>query len=89
MRVRAIIQARMGSQRLRGKTLNAIDDVVLLKRVYDSVMHLELTDDIFVATSDLSEDNEIENFCSNKLQCGCISGSSENVLNRFIVGSED
>ena len=89
MRVRAIIQARMGSQRLRGKTLSPIDDIVLLKRVYDSVMQLELADDIFVATSDLSEDNEIENFCSNKLQCGCIRGSSENVLSRFIVGSED
>ena len=62
MRVRAIIQARMGSQRLRGKTLSAIDDIVLLKRVYDCVVNLELADDIIVATSDLYEDDEIKNF---------------------------
>ena len=89
MKVRAVIQARMGSQRLRGKTLSAIDDIVLFKRVYDSVVNLELADDIIVATSDLSEDNEIENFCLNTLNCGCIRGSSENVLSRFIEGSKD
>ena len=89
MKVRAIIQARMGSQRLRGKTLSDLDDIVLLKRVYDCVVNLELADDIIVATSDLYEDDEIEKFCLNRLHCGCIRGSSEDVLSRFILGSKD
>ena len=89
MKVRAIIQARMGSSRLRGKTLSPIDGVPLLKRVYDCVMHLELTDDIIVATSDFPEDDEIEVYCINELKCKCIRGNSEDVLSRFVLGSKD
>lgn len=84
MKVRAIIQARMGSSRLRGKTLSPINGIALIKRVHKTVLNLEMTDDIVIATTNLEEDDPIEAYCSNYLNTNTTRGSSYNVLNRFL-----
>ena len=89
MKVRAIIQARMGSTRLRGKTLSSLNGIVLLKRVYKSVFDLNLADDIVIATTNLEEDDPIESYCTNYLNAKTTRGSSNNVLSRFLNASEE
>ena len=89
MKVRAIIQARMGSSRLRGKTLSPVLGIPLLKRVHSVVLNLNLTDDILIATSNLEEDDPIEAYAESFLNCKYVRGSSENVLSRFIKGCDN
>ena len=89
MSVRVIIQARMGSSRLRGKTLSPLNKIPLLKRVFDTVKNLELSDDIVVVTSNLVEDDPIEAYCLQFLKCNCFRGDLNNVLSRFVDASLD
>ena len=53
MKVRAIIQARMLSSRLRGKSLMAVNEIPLLYRVIAAVKQNTFIDEIIVATTDL------------------------------------
>ena len=69
----------MGSTRLNSKTLSPVAGVILLKRVYECVLSLNLSDDVIVATSSLAEDDDIESFCDSVLNCECIRGSSKDV----------
>lgn len=85
---RAIIQARMGSSRLRGKTLSPILGIPLLKRVYQTITEFEFIDDIVVATSNLEEDDPIAAYCDKFLSCECYRGSNENVFDRFLIISK-
>ncbi|MCK0132273.1 NTP transferase domain-containing protein [Flavobacteriaceae bacterium F08102] len=86
MIVRAIIQARMGSSRLRGKTLSPINGVPLLKRVVDAVRNLAICDEIYIATSALEEDDPIEVYASNNLNCTVVRGDRDDVFSRFLSG---
>jgi spore coat polysaccharide biosynthesis protein SpsF len=81
---RAIIQARMGSSRLRGKSLSPIHGIPLLKRVYQTIANFEFIDDIVVASSNLEEDDPIAAYCENMLSCQCYRGSNEDVFDRFL-----
>ena len=89
MKIRVVIQARMGSSRLRGKTLSAVNGVPLLKRVIETALQLDLTKDVVVVTSDREEDNPIEAYCKEYLDCSCIRGDLNNVLSRFILAALD
>jgi len=88
MTVRAIIQARMGSSRLRGKTLSPINGVPLLKRVVHTVEQLGICDEICIATSNLEEDDPIEAYASGMLTCSVVRGDSEDVFSRFLAGCD-
>ncbi len=88
MRVRAIIQARMGSSRLRGKSLSSINGIPLLKRVIDTIISLELTDDIVVVTTTQIEDDPLEAYCKF-LNIKCLRGDVNDVLSRFSDASID
>lgn len=79
----AIIQARMGSSRLRGKTLMEIMDRSLLEWVICSTKKLRFVGKIIVATSNLKEDQAIVSLCK-KIGIECFRGDSLNVLSRFI-----
>ena len=83
-KVLAILQARMGSSRLPGKTLADVAGKPMLMRVVDQVKSATFVDDVIVATSDLSEDDKIERYC---LQNDILfyRGDSSNVLSRFIA----
>jgi len=88
MIVRAIIQARMLSKRLRGKSLMSVNNIPLLYRVISAVKELDFIDEIVVATTDLIADDPLE-AAVKKLGVGIFRGDALNVLNRFVVASND
>ena len=72
----------MGSSRLPGKVLRPIGDLPLLGHI---LMRLELLIHpaiIVVATSDLPQDDKIEDYCK-ELNILCFRGSEEDVLDRY------
>lgn len=84
MKVVAVIQARMGSTRLRGKTLMKISKFTLLDTVINSVKRNSFVDDIIIATSFNAEDDLIEEHC--KLNgISFVRGGSEDVLSRYVT----
>lgn len=88
IKVRAIIQSRMSSKRLRGKSLMPVNGIPLLFRVIENVKKLPFISDIVIATTNLEADKPIA-YISEKLKINCILGSSSNVLSRFIKASLD
>lgn len=89
MKVRAIIQARMLSKRLRGKSLMSVNEVPLLFRVIDAVKQNKFIDDIIVATTDMIADDPIEAAVGNLEGVKIFRGDSLDVLNRFVGASSD
>jgi len=88
MKVRAIIQARMLSQRFRGKSLISVYEKPLLYRVVDSVKKLDFIDEIFIATTKMNADDPIEAAALN-LGIKVFRGSALDVLDRFVEASHD
>lgn len=88
MKTRIIIQARMGSKRLRGKTFIPINGINLLKRVVDNTKKMNFADELIIATSSLSEDDPIQAF-ANFYSINCYRGNDENVLERFVESASD
>ena len=84
MKVVAVIQARMGSTRLRGKTLMKMSKFTLLDTVISSVKRNGFVDDIIIATSNNVEDDLIEKHCKMN-NISFVRGDSEDVLSRFIT----
>ena len=82
MKVLAIIQARMGSTRLPGKSLIDICGQSLLAHVIDRVRACRTVDELLVATTIDAEDDAIE-VAARKKQVGCYRGSADDVLDRF------
>jgi len=82
-RVVAIIQARMGSTRLPGKTLVEVRDIPILGHVVTRTRAAKAIDATVVATTNLPEDDAIERFCI-RLDVPCYRGDSEDVLNRYL-----
>lgn len=77
-----IIQARIGSSRLPGKSMKLLDKKnTILHYVVSQLQHSELLDDIVIATTDLEEDDVIAKFAQeNELKC--FRGSEKDVLDR-------
>ena len=86
-RVVAIIQARMGSTRLPGKTLADICGKPLLQHLIERVKRAETLDEIVVATSDKRRDRPIIEL-ANKCGVSSFAGSEEDVLDRFMKAAE-
>jgi sialic acid synthase len=82
-KVSIVIQARMGSTRLRGKSLMLVLGKPLLQRVIETAKLIVFADEIIVATTDLQEDNPIESL-ANELKVSVFRGDTLNVLDRFI-----
>ncbi len=87
MKKTAIIQARMLSSRLRGKSLMSVNGVPLLYRVIESVKKIDFIDDIIVATTDAVADDPIESAVKD-LGIKVFRGDALNVLNRFVEASK-
>jgi len=85
---RAIIQARMGSSRLRGKSLMHVAGIPLLERVISMVKNLPFVDEVMVATTSLQEDNPIE-LVSKSHNIKLFRGSATDVLERYYESSLD
>jgi len=83
MKAGVIIQARMGSSRLHGKTLLAFyQGKSMLEIIIENIKKYN-DFPIIVATSVSREDSRIENLCK-KLGIECFRGDEENVLERII-----
>ncbi len=78
----AIIQARMGSSRLPGKSLAEIEKRPMLWHVIQRVKRARLVDRVVVATSTAPADDVIENMCREN-GVRCYRGSEDDVLDRF------
>jgi spore coat polysaccharide biosynthesis protein SpsF len=78
----AVIQARMGSQRLPGKVLLNLNGKPVLWHVVNRASHARTLDKVIVATTTNPEDNEIETFC-RKESVPCFRGSADDVLDRY------
>ena len=83
MKIVAIIQARMGSTRLPGKTLLPILGRPLLERLIERLRFVERIDQIVVATTVAPDDDAIEATC-DRLGAGCYRGSVDDVLDRVL-----
>lgn len=78
----AIIQARMGSSRLPGKSLAEIENRPMLWHVIRRVKRATLVDRVVVATSTASADDVIEKMCREN-DVPCHRGSENDVLDRY------
>lgn len=80
--VLAIIQARMGSTRLPGKSLRSLAGKPALEWLIDRLGNCKKVDRILVATSTDSGDDPIASFCDRK-GISCYRGSESDVLDRY------
>jgi len=78
----AIIQARMGSSRLPGKSLAEIENRPMLWHVIQRVKRARLVDRVVVATSIAPADDVIEKMCQEN-DVPCYRGSENDVLDRY------
>ena len=96
MRIGAVIQARMTSQRCPGKVLRPLGDSTVLGYLIDQLCQsVHLCDDhredslarICVATSDHASDTPIADYCTNH-HWQCVRGSLSDVASRFALALE-
>lgn len=85
--VRAIVQARMLSRRLRGKSLMAVSGTPLLGRVLGCIAEMPFVDEVVVATSDQPADDPLAAFVEVR-GVRCVRGPQDDVLHRFVLASE-
>ncbi len=78
----AIIQARMGSQRLPGKMMLEIAGQPLLKLIFDRLRKSKEIDKIVLATSINNENDTLEKLAGEE-SIECYRGSEDDVLDRF------
>lgn len=79
----AIIQARMGSNRLPGKVMMNLMDKPVIDHVYSRVKKSKYINDIIIATSLNSENTELVEYLGKK-HYKYFQGSENDVLSRFI-----
>ena len=78
----AIIQARMGSTRLPGKVLLDIEGESMLTRVMSRLGRSNLLDKLVVATTALSRDDELADYCETQ-NWFFHRGDEDDVLDRY------
>jgi spore coat polysaccharide biosynthesis protein SpsF len=83
----AVVQARLGSERLPGKVLADICGRPALERVVTRVRRCALVDKVIVATSDGPADDAIVAECA-RIGVECFRGSEDDVLGRFDAAAE-
>jgi glutamate-1-semialdehyde 2,1-aminomutase/spore coat polysaccharide biosynthesis protein SpsF len=83
----AVIQARMGSSRLPGKTIADVAGRPLLLHVVERVRSARGVDKVVVATTDQSSDHAIADLCQRE-GIQCFRGSEDDVLDRFYRTAE-
>jgi spore coat polysaccharide biosynthesis protein SpsF len=84
MRTVAIIQARMGSSRLRGKVLAEVCGKPLLQHMIERLERCKTLDAITVATPDTPENEAIHNMPGVVNPVDWFAGSEEDVLARVL-----
>ena len=83
MKAVVIVQARMGSSRLPGKTLAPLGDLTVLDWVIQRCSNAADIDEVVVATTDLQSDDPIADHLAST-GVTCVRGSSDDVLSRYL-----
>ena len=83
-KVGCVVQARMGSTRLPGKSMLPLAGEPLIYRVLQRLVRISLFDEIILATSIKSE-NESLIHQANRLGVRTVVGSEDNVAERFVT----
>src|ERR1700675_3995041 len=78
----AIVQARMGSSRLPGKSIADVAGRPLLWHVVHRLRRAKLVDQVVIATGEQNGDDPIAEFCGSE-GIACFRGSEEDVLDRY------
>lgn len=84
----AVIQARMGSERLPGKTLADVTGKPLLQRVIERLSRAKKLSEIVVATTPHPRDEPIITLAKT-LGVRAITGSEEDVLARYLLAAQE
>ncbi|MHC4266428.1 MAG: cytidylyltransferase domain-containing protein, partial [Planctomycetota bacterium] len=84
----AIIQARMLSTRLRGKSLISVAGKPLMVRVIERIKAMSFIDEIRIATTPDVADDPIVAVAQN-MNIKCVRGDRSDLLGRFIQASAD
>lgn len=82
MKTVAIIQARMGSNRLPGKVLTDIGDRPMVAHVYERVAAAESLDEVVLATTSEPIDDLLASYCEHA-GWRCFRGDHLDVLDRY------
>ena len=85
-RVVAIIQARMGSNRLPGKVLLDLAGEPMITRVVNRVTRAETVNQVMIATTTEPADDALAAICSEK-GWTCFRGSQDDVLDRYYLAA--
>ena len=83
----AIVQARMGSTRLPGKTMMDVAGIPLLERLLRQLVGSKTIDQVVIATSIDDSDDVIEEFASG-LGYLVVRGSEQDVLSRYVIAAD-
>lgn len=83
-----VIQARMGSSRLPGKTMLQLAGRPVIEHVIRRSGAARLIDRVVVATTDLPEDNQIAEWCHEQ-GIASVRGSAEDVLARYLLAIDN
>ena len=84
MRTVVVIQARIGSSRLRGKVLADIGGRPMIAHVIERASRIEGITDVVVAIPDLTEDDSLASVIRS-IGAPVVRGSSDNVLDRYLT----
>jgi spore coat polysaccharide biosynthesis protein SpsF len=82
MKVIIIIQARMGSTRLPGKSLMMVKDKPLIGYVIDNLKDISCVDEIILATTSSPKDNPLARYVQSR-GVSIYRGSETDVLDRY------
>ncbi len=88
MKIGIIIVCRYDSKRLRGKILKNIQGKEVLIYIYERLKKVSFSNDIVVATSRESDDDEIAGFCDEH-KINCFRGSKKDVSDRILHCAEE
>ncbi len=86
-RIVAVIQGRMGSSRLPGKTMMDLAGTPLLDRLLSQLTGAETLDEVIVATSVAPADDVIDKFAKGR-GVHVVRGSEQDVLSRYVLAAE-
>lgn len=81
-RVGCVVQARMGSTRLPGKSMLPLAGKPLVYRVLQRIQRIPIFNEVILATSDLSSDEVLVKI-ANDLNIPAVRGSELNVAERY------
>lgn len=83
LKVIAIIQARMGSERLKNKAMLLINSKTIIEIIFDRLKLCKNIDDIILSTSDTKENDILADY-AKKINLKCHRGSENDLISRHL-----